>query len=51
MKGLETLGQPERFVLVGISTRAKQPCGSISQVQKTTYTDIINWIKEKVLAD
>ena len=50
MKGLETLGQPERFVLVGISTRTKEPCGSISQVQKTTYTDIINWIKEKVLA-
>ena len=50
MTNLGKLGEPVRFVLVGISKRGNLACsGQVSQIQKTTYKDIINWIKEKVM--
>ena len=52
MKSLGKLGEPVRFVLVGISTRGRLACiGQVSQIQRTTHKDIINWIKEKVMDD
>ena len=41
----------QRFVMVGITTNGMDPCGSAAIMQKTTYKDILTWIKEKIEDD